>query len=155
MPRIKHATGFVLLAGLICWGALRALPLMGQDEKPTAPPAAEDDEKGRPTSTLSVFMRKKLQASSQILEGLTVEDLDIVVKGANTLNRISSAERWRIHNDVMYKQFSGEFQRMTRELIAAAEDDNLDKAALKWMDLTMSCIECHRYVRNNLVVVGE
>ena len=34
----------------------------------------------------------------------------------------------------------------------AAKEKNIDRAALRWMDTTLSCIECHRFVRNELVV---
>ncbi|MCA9081722.1 MAG: hypothetical protein KDA58_14265, partial [Planctomycetaceae bacterium] len=54
-------------------------------------------------------------------------------------------------NDVMYRQFSSEFQRITEQLAASAEKGNFDQAALKWMDVTMSCIECHRFVRGVMV----
>lgn len=39
-----------------------------------------------------------------------------------------------------------------KALLEAAKEGNIDRAALRWMDTTMSCIECHRYVRNELVV---
>ena len=54
-------------------------------------------------------------------------------------------------NNVMYRQFSGEFQRSAKSLLEAAEKGNYDAAALKWIDTTMKCIECHKYVRNMLI----
>jgi hypothetical protein len=122
----------------------------GQNEQP-APDARQPDERGRPPMTLRDFMRQKLAASNQILEGLTIEDMDMVARGARTLNEMSAAERWRIHNDAMYRQFSGEFRRHTGDLLKSAEEGNLDQAALKWVSATMGCIECHRYVRQHLI----
>ncbi|MBX3443543.1 MAG: hypothetical protein KF774_14145, partial [Planctomyces sp.] len=84
--------------------------------------------------------------------GLATEDMEMIASGAKTMHEMSGAEKWRVHNDVLYKQFSTEFRRTTSDLIKAADDRNLDQAALKWMAATMSCIECHRYVRNTLVV---
>lgn len=98
------------------------------------------------------FMRKKLEASNQILEGLTTDDTDLIEKGANKLSEMSAAEQWRVSKDAMYKQFSDEFARTAEKLKEAAKDKNIDRAALRWMDATMSCIECHRFVRNQLVV---
>lgn len=116
---------------------------------------AEADDKegdGRPVGDVRQFMRAKLAASNKVLEGLTTEDMALVREGARALNKMSLSEKWRAHNDVMYKQFSSEFQRVTKDLAMAAEEENLDQAALKWMGATMACIECHRYVRSTLVV---
>ena len=99
----------------------------------------------------SIFMRKKLEASSQILEGLTSEDAQLIIKGARVLVEMSAAEKWQVQNNVMYRQFSGEFQRSAKSLLEAAEKGNYDGAALKWIDTTMKCIECHKYVRNMLI----
>lgn len=140
---MKRSHIFVVIASLLVLCSVSLQPLIGQDD-------AKDD--GRPVGDIRLFMRGKLQASNKILEGLTVEDMQLVKEGAQQLNKMSVSEKWRAHNNVMYKQFSGEFQRTTADLIKAADDGNLDMAALKWMSATMSCIECHRYVRNNLVV---
>ena len=114
--------------------------------------AAEADDNAKPVLNLKQFMRAKLDASNKVLEGLTTEDMELVQSGARTLNKMSRSEKWRAHNDVMYKQFSNEFQRTTNELVKAAQEENLDQATLKWIGATMACIECHRYVRNTLVV---
>ncbi len=118
--------------------------------RPNAMVQAQDEvrpvEKSRDIE-LSVFMRKKLEASNKILEGLCTEDMALVKEGANALRELSAAEKFRVSNDVMYRQFSTEFQSLTQELIKAAESGNQDRVALKWMDATMSCMDCHRFVR--------
>ena len=101
---------------------------------------------------LRAFMRTKLKASNQILEGLALEDTALIQEGAKTLAEMSSVEKWRISQDPMYRQFSSEFTRNSTKLLEAAKEGNVDRAALRWMDTTMSCIECHRFVRNELVV---
>ena len=113
---------------------------------------AEEVAKAKaPKQELRDFMHQKLDASNKILEGLVTEDTDLVREGAETLTQLSSAEKWRVSNNVMYLQFSKEFQRNAEKLVDAAKEKNLDRAALRWMDTTMSCIECHRFVRNELV----
>ncbi len=114
--------------------------------------AAPDEGDGRPVTDLRHFMRGKLSASNKILEGLTTEDMALVREGARALKKMSLSEKWRVNNDAMYKQFSAEFRRVTNDLNTAAEEENLDQATLKWMGMTMTCIECHRFVRNTLVV---
>ncbi|MGD9855345.1 MAG: hypothetical protein AB7U20_10395 [Planctomycetaceae bacterium] len=100
---------------------------------------------------LSHFMRLKLEASGKILEGLAIEDFALIKEGAQQLHQMSTAEKWRVSNDALYRQFSGDFQRVTKDLVDAAQKENLDAAALKWMDATMSCIECHRYARGIMI----
>lgn len=96
---------------------------------------------------LQEFMRRKLSASTEILEGFCVDDMQLVIKGAKQLRAMSEAEAWRVSNDVMYKQFSNEFRQITSDLIKAAEEKNPDRAMLKWVDATVSCLDCHRFVR--------
>lgn len=96
---------------------------------------------------LSEFMRKKLGAADMVLEGLVLEDDTLVKQGATALNEMSKAERWRVLNDPLYRQFSADYQRLTQQLIDAAEKKNFDQAALRWIDVTLSCMECHRFVR--------
>jgi hypothetical protein len=112
-------------------------------------PAAEAEQ------SLRHFMRMKLSASSMILEGLAVEDFGLIKQGAAKLNEMSTAEKWRVSNDALYRNFSGDFQRVTKDLVKAAEDENLDRAALKWVDATMGCIECHRYARGMFIASAQ
>lgn len=158
MPNLKSYSRYALLiAGLALIGVtMTATAQVETPEKPVAePPADDDDGDGKPKLRLKDFMRQKLTSSNMILEGLAAEDMQLVKNGAQKLNHMSGVEQWRMHNDAMYRQFSGEFQRVTQSLIKAAEDDDLDRAAFQWMAATMSCIECHRYVRNELVVGAE
>lgn len=102
-------------------------------------------------AALSEFMRQKLEASNQILEGLVTEDFDLVGKGAEKLQEISSSEQWRISNDALYRQYSGEFQRIAKRLEQTAKDKKLEAATLTWIETTMGCIECHKYARSILI----
>ena len=155
--RLISVVAMFFVCSIVAFGVLQSLSVAeAQNEKDQKkkPAAAEKDApaEGRVTTDLKQFMRKKLAASNKVLEGLATEDMDLVREGARTLNKMSLSSKWRAHNDVMYRQFSSEFQRVTKDLEKAADEDNLDQAALKWMGATMACIECHRFVRNTLVV---
>lgn len=108
---------------------------------------AEAEDTPKPDASLKAFMRKKLDASSQILEGLTTEDSDLIQQGAKGLIELSKAEKWQILADADYRAFSIEFRNTAKKLAEAAEKGNFDNAALQWFDATKSCIECHKYVR--------
>jgi cytochrome c556 len=93
------------------------------------------------------FMRMKLEASSKILEGLATENFQMIRDGAQTLHKMSAAEKWRVSNDVLYRQYSTEFNREAERLLGQANGRNLDGATLAWVECTMSCVRCHKYAR--------
>ncbi|MFV0445121.1 MAG: hypothetical protein ACK5Q5_16215 [Planctomycetaceae bacterium] len=134
-----------------CGAALVTIALMSRDG------SADDVAKPAPKSTpaspadadaqLRTFMRRKLEASSQILEGLTTDDFQLVKDGARRLQEMSTAEKFRVSKDPIYRQFNADFNEITRQLIQAADDGNADRAAMKWMDATINCMDCHRFVR--------
>ena len=109
------------------------------------PVVADDDLK--PDVSLSAFMRKKLDASSQILEGLTTEDAELIQKGAKALTQLSKVEKWQIFSDPEYREYSLDFRINARKLAEAAEKGNFDNAALQWFATMKNCIECHQHVR--------
>lgn len=118
---------------------------VAQEKKPS--PVQE----ARPAAEQAVFMRRKLDASTQILEGLLTEDNQLVAKGAKVLLEMSNAEQWQVRHDPMYKQFSSEFQQSAKKLLESAEKEKIDEAALKWIDTTLKCIECHKFVRGTRI----
>lgn len=124
-------------------------PVASQEKKPPKKPDAKLD------LDQSEFMRKKLDASNQILEGLVTEDAGLISKGAKVLAEMSTAEKWQVQNNVMYRQFSTEFQQSAKKLVDAAEKENFDLAALRWIDTTMKCMECHKFVRGARLAGGH
>ncbi len=108
----------------------------------------EDDGKVR---TLKDFMRQKLKASNQILEGLMVDDMQMIDKAADTLLRMGKAEHWRASNDMMYLQHSREFMTTVEDMQKKARKDSLDGTSLAWINVTMKCIQCHEWVRNTII----
>jgi hypothetical protein len=105
------------------------------------------DKKTEPDLTLKAFMRKKLDASSQVLEGLAVEDAELIASGAKTLLEMSKAERWQTLTDSNYREHSSDFRATVQKLLDAADKGNFDNAALQWIDAVKGCIECHQQVR--------
>lgn len=106
-------------------------------------------------SDLRSFMRKKLDASSKILEGLTVEDTELIRKGAASLLEMSKAEQWNVLLDEDYREYNREFRSLIRKLDKAAESNNFDNALLQWLDATKACIDCHQHVRDQRPVVKK
>ena len=101
---------------------------------------------------LSKFMRMKLDASQQVLAGLALEDFELIQEGAKTLEEMSAAEKWRVSTDPVFRQHSSDFQRMAQRLVKNGKDEKLEASALVWLEMTMQCIECHKWSRTNLMV---
>ncbi len=138
--RLRWITGALLL------GSAALITANGQF---AASAAAKDDQ------SLSAFMRKKLDASSKILEGITTEDSKLAVEGADALLAMSKAEIWNVIIDEDYREFNREFRASVRKLHDAAEKGNFDNATLQWMDAVKSCVECHKYVRSQRPAVKK
>lgn len=139
---------------LIPAGIVVCLVCVAWAQKPEpAPPVettTEQKEESAPhKSPLETFMRKKLDASSKIMEGLCLEDAALIKEGADALGAMSKVEVWNVLRDADYREHSREFRNNAAKLSAAAEAGDFDKAALRWFDVTMSCIECHDHVRTD------
>jgi hypothetical protein len=96
---------------------------------------------------LRAFMQLKLKHSKNVLEGLVLEDLDRVAKSAQELALLSQESNWRVFQTEEYVQRSLEFRRAAHAIVAAAKEKNLDGATLAYVDTTMKCVKCHKYVR--------
>jgi hypothetical protein len=93
------------------------------------------------------FMRAKLEHSKKIIEGLTTDDFEMIAKSSQELSLLTQAETWQVIQTPDYLQHSTEFRRSADALRAAAQDKNIDGAALAYMEVTLKCVNCHKYVR--------
>jgi hypothetical protein len=106
------------------------------------------DEPGPKPDAVADFMRAKLGHSQHVLEGLALEDYDLIARGAQELALASQASSWQVLQTEEYARQSAEFRRSCDTLRGAAKARNLDGAALAWMEVTMKCVQCHKYVRD-------
>jgi hypothetical protein len=93
------------------------------------------------------LMHKKLTNSQKILEGIAVQDYDKIRDGADELILISKAAEWRVIKSPQYELHSNDFRASAEALSRMAQGKNLDGAALAYVDMTLSCVKCHKYVR--------
>lgn len=96
---------------------------------------------------VSEFMRAKLVHSQKVLEGLATENFDQIAKNAQDLSLLSQAATWQVLQTAEYRDRSTEFRRSADALAEAAKKKNLEGAALAYVDVTMKCVNCHKYVR--------
>lgn len=135
LVRVRFLCGSLLVGG-IAWIAVAAMDRSSQS-------LAADDK-----SNLAKFMRKKLDASSLILEGLTVEDTALIKQGSESILEMSRSELWNVLLDEDYREFNRDFRSSMRKLEQAAKDKNFDNALLQWNDAVKGCVECHKHVRS-------
>jgi hypothetical protein len=100
-----------------------------------------------PTGGVRKFMRPKLEHAQRVLEGLTLDDHQLVAQHAKSLLSLSEAAEWQVLPSPDYVRYSADFQRLTQELIKAATQKNTDSATLAYVQLTMNCVNCHKHVR--------
>jgi hypothetical protein len=92
-------------------------------------------------------MLKKLQNSQQVLDGLALGDFDKIGKHAEELIRISKAAEFKVLKTPQYEIYSNDFRRNADTLVNMAKGKNLDGAALAYVELTLTCVKCHKHVR--------
>jgi len=96
---------------------------------------------------LSAFMKAKLEHSQKTLEGLAKADFDLIAKHSQAISLLCEDELWAVLKTPEYSQRSKEFQRSVDAITDAARKKNLEAATLAYVDATMKCVTCHKYVR--------
>lgn len=119
----------------LCIGAIlpAALAAKSQDETKKGP--------------IQVSMRSKLEATSKVLEGLALEDKELIHEGAEALTAISKAEVWQVLRDTEYREHTQSFRNAIRRLDEAAQKSEFASAQLEWLSANKSCFDCHNHIR--------
>jgi len=127
-----------LVVGVLGFASLGAMQLQGTPQQNATTNASDLDS----------FMQLKLEHSKEILEGLATEDYDMIAKGAQALTALSLESAWNVYTTETYLQHSSDFRRSLQIVKEAARDKNVDRAALGYVNLTVQCLECHRFLRS-------
>jgi hypothetical protein len=94
-------------------------------------------------------MRQKVAYSQQVLIGITLEDYGLVVNNAQKLVELSNKTNWYSRQVPEYELFLNEFRRKAQELMEAGKQKNLDAASLAYVQMTLSCVSCHKFIRKS------
>ena len=97
---------------------------------------------------LRQLMANKLQASQKLLEAIATADFKKVTEQADQLTQLANQAEWMAYKTPKYELHSNEFRRAAETISRKAKEKNLDGVTLAYMDLTMSCVRCHQYVRD-------
>jgi hypothetical protein len=93
------------------------------------------------------LMQRKLTASQKALEGIALNDFDKIGKQADELIAVSKQTEWRVLKTPKFELYSNDFRRIADDLAKSAKDKNIDSAALNYVELTLTCVKCHKHVR--------
>jgi hypothetical protein len=120
----------ILVALLVAGGALAE-----EDKK---------DEEGKG----SFWMQKKMEYSEKILAGLATADFEQIAKNARSMSALSQMEKWVRGGLPEYRAQLRIFQNANEQLIRMADQKELDGATLAYLQLALSCVNCHKVVRD-------
>ena len=102
---------------------------------------------GGQTVTTRTVMRDKLLQSQKILESIMVSNFDQLDRSTAALLRDIEAPGWAVLNTPEFMKQSVAFRTAARDLREAATGRDLDAAATRYAALTLSCYQCHRYLK--------
>jgi hypothetical protein len=106
-------------------------------------------------SKVAALMKEKLEHAQKVLEGIALNDFDCIGKHGKDLLLLSQKAEWKVLPTPAYLLYSNEFQRSAEKLIKDAREKNLDGATLAYMEMTMTCVRCHKHVREERMTWGK
>jgi hypothetical protein len=108
--------------------------------------AQDRGDKSQPTS---FWMQKKLEFSKHILAGISTADFDQIVENGEAMRKLSTIEGFIRGRTPGYRTQLQIFEESADEIIRQAKRDNVEGAALAFTQLTISCVNCHKQLRES------
>ena len=96
----------------------------------------------------SLWMKQKLVASQNLLAGLTMADYPAIEKNAQSMIAVGYLEKWIRADTPEYQTMLRVFLYANKSLTLAAREKNLDGATVAYLQLTLSCVNCNKLVRD-------
>ena len=93
------------------------------------------------------IMRQKLSYAQAILEGVTTEDYKKITDSAEAMLALTHRAEWNTIDRPEYLGFSMELRRALEGLADSAKRRSADGVAYDYVQMTMACVSCHRFVR--------
>lgn len=93
-------------------------------------------------------MQRKLRLSQDVLEALTTEDYELLGRSAKELRDLAESQ-WTEIDTPEYRAHLKNFWVVTEGMQTAAEKESVDRAAITYLQMTRSCLNCHEYLRHN------
>jgi hypothetical protein len=98
---------------------------------------------------LNRVMRKKLVTSQKILEAVVTSSWISLEAHSKDLEALTNEPGWMVLKAPEYAQQSATFRQAVRALREAAVQRDLEAAPQAYIAVTLSCVQCHRYLARN------
>jgi hypothetical protein len=95
---------------------------------------------------LKSVMREKLGYTQKLLEAVVTSDWASAETSSRELDQLTNDPRWMVLKYPEYARYSAAFVQAVRDLRAAAGQRDLDRTPKAFTEVTLRCVECHRYL---------
>ena len=93
------------------------------------------------------LMKAKAGYAHRLLDAVVLGDVESAREQAFRLKAVAQTADWNVMKTPEYVRESDAFLRATEALLKAAQNSNRDAVALAYVEVTLSCVRCHRYVK--------
>ncbi len=107
------------------------------------------------TTALNRVMRQKLEQSQGMLAAVVTSNWADLERRSEALVRITSDPAWAVLKTPEYARQSQAFLHAAQDLVDAAKRRDLDAAPAAYVSLTLSCVQCHRYVARARIAADQ
>ena len=91
-------------------------------------------------------MREKLGHAQKILEAVVTSDWVALETHSRELERLTGDPRWLVLKSPEYAGHSAAFIKSIQALHDAAAQRDLEATPKAYIDVTLRCVDCHRYL---------
>jgi hypothetical protein len=98
---------------------------------------------------LNRVMHKKLVISQKILEAVVTSRWIVLEAQSKELEALTNDPEWMVLKAPEYAQQSVIFRQAVRALREAAIQRDLEATPQAYITVTLSCVQCHRYLARN------
>ncbi|HLE72256.1 MAG TPA: hypothetical protein VJH87_21435 [Vicinamibacteria bacterium] len=95
---------------------------------------------------VKTLMKAKAGYAHRLLDAVVLGELETARDQAFRLKAVAATADWSVMDTPEYVRESETFIRATDRLLQSAASKNPEAVALAYMDVTLSCVHCHRYV---------
>jgi len=93
-------------------------------------------------------MQQKLVLTQNLLEAVATEDFDAARTNSEQLSQLTRDAAWLADRSPAFRRQSAEFERAAHLLGELAKKKHTSGTTLGFLHVTLSCIQCHRYLRD-------
>jgi hypothetical protein len=100
---------------------------------------------------LNTVMREKLGHAQKILEAVVTSDWTSLETHSRELEQLTRDPRWMVLKYPEYSKHSAAFVQAVQALHTAAAQHDLEDTPKTYVNMTLKCVECHRYLARDRI----